>query len=194
LLITSSQPAEGKSTTSLAVARGIAKLGRRVVLLDVDLRRPALHAIDRRSQRTRHVHLLTRTTPSTTRLRSPYENLWVVLRARSAEPDRTAQLGTPSAVLRRMSQRFDVVILDSPPVLGLADAPLMSAIVDGVVLVVQSDRSRRGSLRGLAAPPAHDASQRAGRRAHDVRCIEDRNRYSEYYGYSYYQYVAKSDA
>jgi hypothetical protein len=44
LLITSSQPAEGKSTTSLAVARGIAKLGRRVVLLDVDLRRPALHA------------------------------------------------------------------------------------------------------------------------------------------------------
>jgi Mrp family chromosome partitioning ATPase len=87
-----------------------------------------------------------------------------------------------------------VVILDSPPVLGLADAPLMSAIVEGVVLVVQSDRSRRGSLK---------ASMRRLRTMHPnvlgaVLTMFDAsktgNRYSEYYGYSYYQYVAKSDA
>jgi Mrp family chromosome partitioning ATPase len=46
-----------------------------------------------------------------------------------------------------LSREFDVVLIDSPPVLGLADAPMMAAIVDGVLFVVEADRSRHGSLK-----------------------------------------------
>jgi hypothetical protein len=77
-------------------------------------------------------------------------------------------------VLNELSERFDVVILDSPPVLGLADAPLMAAIVEGVVMVVQSDRSRRGSLRASLRRLARHAAQRSGRSAYDVRCLARR--------------------
>jgi Mrp family chromosome partitioning ATPase len=79
LLITSSQPAEGKSTTSLAVARGIAKLGRRVVLLDVDLRRPALHAsIGIPNEHGMSTLLTSNDEVDDAIVESPYENLWVV--------------------------------------------------------------------------------------------------------------------
>jgi Mrp family chromosome partitioning ATPase len=53
-----------------------------------------------------------------------------------------------TTLLNQARQNFDVVIIDSPPVLGLADAPMLAALADGVVFVVEADRSRHGSLKG----------------------------------------------
>jgi Mrp family chromosome partitioning ATPase len=96
-------------------------------------------------------------------------------------------------LLDELSARFDLVIVDSPPVLGLADAPLMSAIVEGVVLVVQSDRSRRGSLKASLRRLRTMRTNVLGAVLTKFDATNSGNRYSEYYGYNYYQYSANSD-
>ncbi|KPF50467.1 exopolysaccharide biosynthesis protein [Novosphingobium sp. AAP1] len=195
ILVTSSQPSEGKSTTSLAMAEGLARLGHRVALLDVDMRRPALHAVIGIANDAGMSSLLTAQHSIDDVLRpTAHENLSVITSGPiPPSPTELISSGRLNAVLQELSARFDVVILDSPPVLGLADAPLMSAIVEGVVLVVQSNRSRRGSLK---------ASLRRLRSMHPnvlgaVLTMFDAskmgNRYSEYYGYSYYRYSPETN-
>jgi capsular exopolysaccharide synthesis family protein len=195
ILVTSSQPSEGKSTTSLAMAEGLARLGHRVALLDVDMRRPALHAVIGIANDAGMSSLLTAQHSVDDVLRpTAHENLFVITSGPiPPSPTELISSGRLNAVLQELSARFDVVILDSPPVLGLADAPLMSAVVEGVVLVVQSNRSRRGSLK---------ASLRRLRSMHPnvlgaVLTMFDAskmgNRYSEYYGYSYYRYSPETN-
>lgn len=195
ILVTSSQPSEGKSTTSLAMAEGLARLGNRVALLDVDMRRPALHAVIGIANDAGMSSLLTGQHSVDDALRpTAHENLFVITSGPiPPSPTELISSGRLNAVLQELGARFDVVILDSPPVLGLADAPLMSALVEGVVLVVQSNRSRRGSLK---------ASLRRLRSMHPsvlgaVLTMFDAskmgNRYSEYYGYSYYRYSPEAN-
>jgi len=193
LLITSAQPSEGKSTTSLAMAIGLSRLGRKVVLLDVDLRRPAIHRmIGGSGHNNDHgmSSLLTSQSAIDEVLQSTgYENLTVIT-AGPIPPSPTELLssGRMEQVVKELSGRFDVVILDSPPVLGLADAPLMAALVEAVILVVQSDRSRRGSLRS-------SLRRLRGMRTNILGVVltmfdvdKTSNGYSEYYGYNYYHY------
>lgn len=190
MLVTSSQPAEGKSTTSLAIALGIAKLGRRVVLIDVDMRRPSIHGLLDLPNTTGLSNLLTRQDTIENAIQpSGSENLSVITSG-PVPPSPTDLLSTPAMpeLLDTLAAHFDLILLDSPPVLGLADAPLLSTLVEGVVMVIQSDRSRRGSLKSsLRRLRAARANILGG-----VLTIFDPaktgNRYTEYYGYSYYHY------
>lgn len=194
LLITSSQPAEGKSTTSLAIAMGLARLGRTVVLLDVDMRRPALHATMGVSNEHGMSSLLTAQDTIDDVLRPTDTPGLQVITSGPIPPSPTELLsaGRLHQVLDTLRERFDVVILDSPPVLGLADAPLMSAVVDGVVMVVQSDRSRRGSLRASLRRLRTMQPNVLGAVLTMFDPAKVGNRYSEYYGYSYYRYTPEN--
>ena len=80
------------------------------------------------------------------------------------------------------------MIVDSPPILGLADSPLMSALVDGVVFVVEADRSRRGSLKAALRRLRAMRPILLGAVLTKFDPLKAGNRYSEYYGYEYYQY------
>lgn len=199
LLITSSQPAEGKSTTSLAMAIGLARLGRKVVLLDVDLRRPAIHRLLGASGSDNAYgmsSLLTSQGSIDEALKPTEQENLTVITAGPIPPSPTELLssGRMEQILEELSGRFDVVILDSPPVLGLADAPLMSALVEGVILVVQSDRSRRGSLKSSLRRLRGMRTNLLGGVLTMFDASKNSNAYSEYYGYNYYQYNAKTDA
>lgn len=198
VLFTSSQPSEGKSTTSMAIAAGIARLGRKVVLLDVDLRRPALHrelkgigAENAAGMST----LLTSQGSIDDVLRDTDEELLKVITSGPIPPSPTELLSSNRmhALLEELRGKFDFVVLDSPPVLGLADAPLMGALVDGVVMVIQSDRSRRGSLKASVRRMRGMHTNILGAVLTKFDPTNTGNRYSEYYGYSYYQYSAKTD-
>ena len=198
MLITSSQPSEGKSTTSLAIAIGLARLGRKVILLDVDLRRPALHrmlGLGASNESYGMSSLLASQDPMEQAIRqTEYENLSAIT-AGPLPPSPTELLGSArmEQVLEQLTHMFDVVILDSPPVLGLADAPLMAALVDGVILVVQSDRSRRGSLKSSLRRLRAMRTDILGAVLTMFDSSKLGNRYSEYYGYNYYQYSSKAD-
>jgi capsular exopolysaccharide synthesis family protein len=198
ILITSSQPSEGKSTTSMAIATGIARLGRRVVLLDVDLRRPALHRFLSGADAENNQGMSTLLTSQGTIeqvLRDTDVETLKVITSGPIPPSPTELLSSNrmQMLLDELGSQFDLVIVDSPPVLGLADAPLMAALVEGVVLVIQSDRSRRGSLKASLRRLRSMRTIVLGAVLTKFDATNMGNRYSEYYGYNYYQYSAKSD-
>ncbi len=196
MLVTSAQPAEGKTTSSYAIAAGLARLGKRVVLIDADLRRPSLHRrIGYENERGLSTLLTSHDLVDSVTLGSGLDNLSLITSG-PVPPSPTELLSSArmEELLAELARKFEVVVVDSPPILGLADAPLMSALVDGVVFVVESDRGRRGSLKT------------ALRRLRAMRPIllgavltkfdpsKAGNRYSDYYGYEYYQYSSTESA
>lgn len=198
ILITSSQPSEGKSTTGIAIATGIARLGRSVLLLDADLRRPAVHRFLTGADADNKQgvsSLLTSQCTVDQVLRDTDVASLKVITSGPIPPSPTELLSSNrmQMLLDELSARFDLVIVDSPPVLGLADAPLMSALVDGVVLVVQSDRSRRGSLKASLRRLRGMHTTVLGALLTKFDATKVGNRYSEYYGYNYYQYSTSAD-
>lgn len=197
MLVTSSQPSEGKSTTSIAIARGIARLGRSVVLLDLDMRRPALHRaiVMLNGENSRGVSsILTHQSTVDEALRDTDLDHLKVITSGPIPPSPTELLSSSSMtqLLEELSSRFDLVLLDSPPVLGLADSPLMAALVDGVVIVIESDRSRRGSLKASLRRLRTLRTTILGGVLTKFDPSDSGNRYSEYYGYNYYQYSNSS--
>lgn len=190
LLVTSAQPGEGKSTTSSAIAAGLARMGKRTLLIDADLRRPSLHRQFARPNEEGLSTLLTSTRPlADLAFPSGQDNLALVL-AGPIPPSPTELLSTNriDEVLREAAKSFDVVVIDSPPVLGLADSPLMAALADGVIFVVEADRSRRGALKTSLRRLRAMRPTILGAVLTKFDPLKTGNRYSEYYGYDYYQY------
>lgn len=190
ILVTSAQPSEGKSTTSLAIAGGFARIGKRTVLIDMDLRRPSIHRRVGLDNEKGMSNLLTSHNPVETVLRNSAQANLKVISSGPVPPSPTELIASPRmrALIEELSEKFDVVVVDSSPILGLADAPLMAALADGVIVIVEADRGRRGSLKSSL------------RRLRSMRPVilgavltkfdpkKLANRYSEYYGYEYYQY------
>jgi polysaccharide biosynthesis transport protein len=194
MLVTSAQPSEGKTTSSFAIASGFARMGKRTLLIDADMRRPSLHRRAGVPNEKGLSTLLTSRQPvSDVALKLEQDYLWI-LPAGPIPPSPTELLSNVriEEVLREAAQHYDVVLIDSPPVLGLADSPLMAALVDGVIFVVEADRSRRGSLKTSLRRLRGMRALILGAVLTKFDPLKSGNRYSEYYGYEYYQYEDKS--
>ena len=150
LLITSSQPAEGKSTSSVAIASALANLGKRVVLIDADLRRPSLHRVVGVPNAVGLSDLLVGEHGIAESIQPAPGLAFRIIPSGPIPPNPTDLLSTPrlAAVLEALEAQFDVVVIDGPPVLGLADAPLLSAQAEATVLIVESNRGFRGRTKG----------------------------------------------
>ena len=194
LLVTSAQPSEGKTTSSYAIASGFARMGKRTLLIDADLRRPSLHRRAGLSNDKGLSTLLTSHMPLAEAAIEVDKDYLSILPAGPIPPSPTELLSTVriEELLREAAQHFDVVLVDSPPVLGLADSPLMSALVDGVIFVVEADRSRRGSLKTSLRRLRAMRAIMLGAVLTKFDPLKSGNRYSEYYGYDYYQYEDRS--
>lgn len=149
LLITSAQPGDGKSTVSLYLAQAAAALGQRVLLVDTDLRRPQLH---NRLQLENDCGL-SNVIASDLNFeeviqQSPLEPSLYILTAGLVPPDATRLLSSQKMqhLMEQFKQKFDLVIYDSPPAVGLADAKLIAPTTDGIVLVVGLGATRRSAL------------------------------------------------
>lgn len=142
LLITSTRAAEGKSSTTLALAQNFARLGSKVVLIDGDLRKPAFVAAAGNEAGlslllTNHERLRDHA------LKTETENLWLVP-CGPLPPNPAELLASPRlrALINEAANEFDMVIVDGPPVLGLADAPLLAASCRGTLMVIESAKTR----------------------------------------------------
>lgn len=148
--ITSTRSAEGKSTTSYSLARDFARVGRRTLLVDTDFRKPQLHKMHGLDNRQGLVDLVNgRATLPELRQSTDIDGLDFL--SLGAIPDNPSQLissGQLSAAVNEFKNTYDVVILDSAPVLGLADAPGIGAIADFSVFVIQSGRSNARQVDG----------------------------------------------
>lgn len=150
LLITSSQPAEGKSTSSFAIATDLAKLGKKVALIDADLRRPSLHKVLSQSNAVGLSNLLTRQADLDDVIRRPEGREFAFIPSGPIPPNPTDLIAGDrfTEVLDMLRRTFDVTIIDGPPVLGLADAPMLSSAIDATLLIVESNRGFRGRTKG----------------------------------------------
>ena len=146
LLVTSTMASEGKSSSALALAQNYARRGETVLLIDGDLRRPVFKAHSNRQGLTK---LLTNDDPIASHiLDTQYDNLYL-LPCGPTPPNPADLLSTPrfDAILREASRQFDKVIIDGPPVLGLADATLLATVAGSVAMVVESGRTRTKAAR-----------------------------------------------
>lgn len=186
ILVTSCGPAEGKTTTISNLANVFAESGCSVTLVDGDLRRPALHRVFE----TNEQHGLTNVLVGAEDLNghgvqnTEYQNLRVV--TSGPKPPRPADLiGSPrmKLFLKHLAEQSDLILVDTPPVLAVADAAVLSTIVDGCIIVVDSrSTTRRDLLR------TRDALEGVGGRIVGV-VINRLNRTSRHYYYHDHQYV-----
>lgn len=149
LLVTSSQPNEGKTSISLNLSLSLAQRGGRVLIIDGDLRRPAIAKqfgmVNEKglSSILAGVHKLDEALQSTERAPS----LWVL--PAGPYPPNPAELLSSSRMrelLSELRERFDYLVVDTPPSLILTDATILSTLVDGVILVVESGVTSRAAL------------------------------------------------
>ena len=195
IVVTSSQPAEGKSTTALALAQSIAKLGRSAILVDVDLRRPSQHAMLNVPNTKGVSTILTHQAEIDDVIGfSEKDNLsFITSGPIPPSPSDLLSSDRMTCLLRELEKRFDVVVLDCPPVMGFADAPHLSNLAQGTVFVIQADRGRRGSLRSSINRLRGVRATILGGVLTMFDATKAANRYTDYYGYDYYRYSYYSD-
>lgn len=142
LLITSTRPSEGKSTSAFAIASSMARLGSRVLLIDADLRKPTF--VSSRPDGYGLAHLLGSDDPMATFVEpTQSENLSLLPVGRYVGS--AAELLSSNrlpALITEARDKYDMVVIDGPPVLGLTDAPLLGATTEATALVVESRQSR----------------------------------------------------
>lgn len=194
ILVTSSQQGEGKSTTSLQLAREFAKLNKRTLLIDADLRRPTLH---RRLPGRREVDGFTSVlagekTPAEVIVKSDRENL-DFMTALPIPPAPSALLATADikGLIERLGEHYDHIIFDAPPVLGLSDAPSMAAQIHSAILVVDSTSGKRGGVNSALGRLAMVNSRPMGAVLTKFDPRQAGSAYS-YYGSGYYSYEHSS--
>lgn len=150
LLVTSAVPGEGKSVTALAVARHFANMGLRVLLIDADLRNPSMHRkLDLDHSIGLSSYLSDGLSPPETFQPTAIPSLSFM--ASGPLPTNAADLLAGPRLLSLLSvgmETFDFIVLDSPPIMGLADGPLLSNAAAATMLVVSAGETRTGQVRG----------------------------------------------
>lgn len=150
ILITSANPSEGKTTTAINLATSIAREGgSSVLLVDTDLRRPALHKLFDLGDHKGLTHLLLGTATldevaSPTRI----EGLRVIPAGPlPPDPPKLLRSERMREVVEELKESADLVFFDSPPLLAVTDPMIVATLVDAVLLVVESGRTRLGPVR-----------------------------------------------
>src|SRR3954453_7907702 len=180
LLVTSTQSGEGKSSTALALAQNFARREKSVLLIDGDLRKPAFKTASDKIGLTK---LLTNDERLDNHVvETQHDNLRLL--PRGPIPPNPADLlstGRMRRIIAEAEEQFDVVLVDGPPTLGLADAPLLSSVSGNVLFVVES-----GSTRTRAAIEALNRLESTG--AHVLGAALTKASTEAGYGYGRYGY------
>ena len=150
--VTSGMSGEGKSTTSINLAYSLAETGRRVLLMEADMRLPTLHDRIGVSAAPGLSNLLVgRCNGAEVLQKSGIQSNLYVISGGDIPPNPSELLGSDhmSVTIKVMSQSFDFIILDLPPVNVVADALVVSKFLSGMVVVVRQDYATRKSLSDL---------------------------------------------
>lgn len=185
ILVTSASPGEGKSVTAANLAVVMAQAGRRVLLVDCDLRRPTVHrkfGVAREPGLTQMV--FSDGVPDVSTLTQPADDLWL-LPAGALPPNPSELLGSRRMreVLEHLRSQFDLIVLDAPPVHAATDAVLLSTQADATIVVVRAAQTRDYDL-----DQALDALGSVG--AKTIGLVFNGFSLSSAYGYSY-RYTAR---
>lgn len=185
IAVTSAQPKEGKTTTISNLAVAYAQDGKRVMLIDADLRKPTLHRVFSRSNRKGLTNVLANLgTLEEEMSATDVDNLFL-LTSGPQPPNPAEILATKrmSTLLEELRQQFDVVLIDTPPALALTDAQVIATRSDGVLLVLCAGKSKRDLVRKCKANLDHVKANLLG-----VVLNNQSRKEAESYYYYYYEY------
>jgi succinoglycan biosynthesis transport protein ExoP len=149
MVVTSSVPAEGKSTTVANLAMSMAMEGKRVIIVDADLRRPSQHKLFKIDSSPGLTDILL----GTHRLEQVLRNTGVpnvqILPAGTPPPNPAELLGSAEMMklIERLKDVSDLILFDSPPALAVADSIVLSSRVDGVLLVIAFGETKKANTR-----------------------------------------------
>jgi tyrosine-protein kinase Etk/Wzc len=149
IVVTSASPGEGKTTTAANLAVTFAQQGMQVLLVDCDLRRARLHKLFGVPREPGLTELmLDREAAAEVVHKTPVDGL-SLLTSGTLPPNPSELLGGPRMkhVLGLLRERFDVIVLDSPPLLAASDASVLGTKTDGVLLVVRAGQTERGAAQ-----------------------------------------------
>ncbi len=184
LLVSSAGPEEGKTTTAANLAVVMAQAGKKVILVDSDLRRPALHDFFEVENDVGLTDLLVdRELGLGGALKSTRVDGLQVLTSGGLPPNPAELLGSDlmRKLLDVLQKYAEVIVLDSPPVLAVADATILASMADGAVLVVDAGRTRSDACRR-----AKEALENSGVKL--LGAVLNRLSRKASYGYFYYYY------
>jgi capsular exopolysaccharide synthesis family protein len=150
VLFTSSIPGEGKTVTAISIAILFSQMGVRVLVIDADLRRPGCHRVLRVENGPGLTEVLTAQREPMEVIRPTSTDHLFLLSAGSLPPNPTELVGSKKMqeVVAALREHYDHILIDSPPVMQVSDAVLLSTMVDGVVLVVNGPETPRHVVRG----------------------------------------------
>lgn len=151
LLITSAEREEGKTTVVANLAQAMAQAGRKVVAVDADLRLPALHQVFGLPNEVGLSSVLEQRASLTEALQDTRIPRLQVLTSGPLPSNPSELLGAPemAASLETLAQAFDIVLLDTPSLLAVADAVVLAPLVDGVAVVVGLAQARREAVQAV---------------------------------------------
>nr|WP_277605502.1 polysaccharide biosynthesis tyrosine autokinase [Glycomyces sp. L485] len=161
ILVSGSLPSEGKTTMACNLAIALAEAGKRVILVDADLRKPRAAGFLGLPNGTGLTDVLVGTVPLDAAAQSWGKDLLTVLSTGSTPPNPSELLGSRQMgeLLDKLRASYDMVLIDGPPILHVADAVATAASCDGVLMVVRQGSTRReqlqealDSLRNVKAP------------------------------------------
>jgi capsular exopolysaccharide synthesis family protein len=185
LLVTSAQPGEGKTVTALNLALTMAQKGGRVLLVDADMRRPGIAKALKLSLDKGLSGILTGAYEYDPGLLFKIERVeGLSLLPCGPIPPNPAELLCSmkmDTLIKRLRQDYDHIIFDSPPVLPITDATILSSLVDGVLIVVECEMTTRAALSRACGVIEHAGGKIIGTVLNKVDVRRD-----GYYGYRYY--------
>jgi len=185
LVVTSSAPAEGKTTTAANLAVAFAQQGMRVLIVDCDLRKARLHNVFGLAREPGLTQFMLGYSGADEAVRSTVVDGLFVLPAGTLPPNPSELLGGERMreVLDQLRREFDLVILDTPPLLAAADAAVLGKFTDGVLLVVRAGHTDRS-----AAQHAMQQLRTVGARVVGAVLNDPDAKVASYGGYYYYNY------
>lgn len=190
LVVTSAGPGEGKSIIAANLAMALAQAGQRVLLVDGDMRRPRVHEIFEMAQEPGLSNVLTGNSRLSEALRkSPVHGLWL-LPSGHIPPNPAELLGSRRYLdfIASLDDHFDWAIIDTPPVLAVADSTIAGNDASGVVFVVGSDKTSRHAARAAVEQLDAGHAHLLGSVLNRVDLVRHPYYYASYYRKEYAKY------
>ena len=185
-LITSAIAGEGKTVTAVNTAAMLAQLGASVLLIDADMRRPRCHRVLDLDNNLGLTEVLTGVRDLHDLIRPTTVPNLFILSSGSVPPNATELVGSPKMhqIVTQLQQIYDYVVIDSPPVMPVSDALLLSTIVDGVLLVTNASRTPKQQVRAARARLEYARAKIFGTVLNRIRVHQ--SEYQYYYHQGYY--------
>jgi succinoglycan biosynthesis transport protein ExoP len=149
IMITSTNPSEGKSTSAIGIADTFGKMGMKVLLIDADLRKSSLHKrLQLRNERGLSNYLIGGMEAADTLQVTRMQNVFAITSG-PLPPNPAELLSGPrmADLVRAAGDAYDIVIVDGPPIIGLADAPLLAGATQATLLLVSANSTRKRNFR-----------------------------------------------